>query len=92
VGLIGATKSDALETITHLLEDRGQLSAVRPEPEAVVETLESKGVEYTTWDGWLQLDEHEQALGASSHDAEGNPRERVKVVDREEMVRVSRQG
>ena len=92
VGLIGATKSDALETITHLLEDRGQLSAVRPEPEAVVETLESKGVEYTTWDGWLQLDEHEQSLGAAAVDAAGSPRERVKVVDREEMVRVSRQG
>lgn len=92
VGLIGATKSDALETITHLLEDRGSLSAQRPEPEAIIETLEAKGIEYTTWDGWLQLDEHEQALGASSHDAEGNPRERVKVIDREEMVRVSRQS
>mgnify|MGYP002651760804 CR=1 FL=1 len=35
---------------------------------------------------------HEQALGASSHDAEGNPRERVKVVDRDEMTRISREG
>ena len=59
---------------------------------ATYRALDAKGIEYTTWDGWLQLDEHEQALGASSHDAEGNPRERVKVVDREEMVRVSRQG
>lgn len=36
------------------------------------------------------LDEYEQSLGQSSHDAEGNPRERVKVVERDEMVAVSR--
>jgi len=90
VGLIGATKSDALETTTHLLADREALSAERPDPQAVIETLEAKGVEYTTWDGWLKLDEHEQSLGAVSHDAEGNPRERIKVTERQEMVRVSR--
>jgi len=91
VGLIGATKSDALETVTHLVEDRASLADPdRPEPQAVVELLEDKGVQYTTWDGWLALDEYEQSLGQSSHDAEGNPRERVKVVERDEMISVSR--
>jgi len=93
VGLIGATKSDALETVTHLLEDRPLLPApTSPDPESVNHVLEARGVEYTTWEGWLALDEHEQSLGQSSHDAEGNPRERVKVVEREEMVAVSREG
>lgn len=93
VGLIGATKSDALETINHLLEDRTALADPDfPEPSAIESLLEEKGVEYTTWDGWLDLDEYEQNLGQSSHDAEGNPRERVKVVDRDEMLSVSRRG
>ncbi|MCD1145289.1 FAD-dependent oxidoreductase [Kocuria sp. LUK] len=93
VGLIGATKSDALETVTHLLEDRPVLpAATSPDPRSVVDLLEARGVAYTTWEGWLALDEHEQALGQSSHDAEGNPRERVKVVERDEMVSVSRDG
>ena len=58
----------------------------------MVELLESKDVQYTTWDGWLALDEYEQSLGQSSHDAEGNPRDRVKVVERDEMISVSRNG
>ena len=93
VGLIGATKSDALETVNHLLEDRPLLPPLsHPDPQSVNDVLEARGVEYTTWEGWLALDEYEQALGQSSHDAEGNPRERVKVVEREEMVSVSREG
>ena len=91
VGLIGATKSDALETVNHLIEDHASLAdPENPEPEAVVGLLEEKGVPYTTWEGWLTLDEHEQGLGQASQDAQGNPRERVKVVERDEMVAVSR--
>lgn len=91
VGLIGATKSDALETITHLLEDVADLEgAQQPDSGAITATMDAKGIKYTTWDGWLQLDEHEQSLGAAAQDAAGNPRERVKVVDRDEMVRISR--
>ena len=89
VGLIGSTKSDALETITHLLDDRAY-TAEAPEEGAVVDLLESQGVEYTTWEGWRALDAHEQRLGAERTDAAGNPRQRVKVVPREEMVRICR--
>ena len=91
VGLIGSTKGDALETITHLLSDREELPlAVEAAPESVVELLDSRGVEFTTWEGWLELDAHEKALGAAA--SEGGPvqRERIKVVPREDMVAVSR--
>lgn len=91
VGLIGSTKSDALETVTHLLEDRDSLyTAEAADPAAIEAFLEGKGIRFTSWEGWLRLDEHEQALGAQSQDAAGEPRARVKVVDREEMTRISR--
>lgn len=91
VGLIGSTKSDALETITHLLEDRPDLyTATQPEVDSINAHMDAKGIEYTTWEGWQKLDEHEKALGAQSKDAAGEPRARVKVVDREEMIKVSR--
>ncbi len=84
VGLIGHTKGDALETITSLLEDRqGLVPAEEPDPDAVEQFLLAKGCEYTTWDGWRQLDGHERELGAA------RGRERIKVVERAEMVRVS---
>ncbi|ATG55616.1 pyridine nucleotide-disulfide oxidoreductase [Brachybacterium ginsengisoli] len=95
VGLIGATKSDALETIASLLEDidAGTLPvAPEREEDAILRLLEDRGVQYTTWDGWTALDEHEKALGAAAVDADGEPRARIKVVEREEMVRVSRAG
>ena len=85
VGLIGHTKSDAMETIECLLEDRE--SWWRPasaEAAAIPELLESRRVPYTTIEGWHRLDEHELSLG----EAEG--RTRIKVVPREDMTRVSR--
>ncbi|MER2137266.1 MAG: hypothetical protein ABS909_05320, partial [Arthrobacter sp.] len=97
VGLIGHTKGDALETIGYLLEDRRTLPAAEePEPEAIIRLLEERGVEYTTWEGWKRLDAHEKSLGAAY--VHGDPgigelvRERVKVVDREEMTRISREA
>jgi len=84
VGLIGHTKSDATETIRHLVEDAPALPpAPMPEPAAVIERLERAGVTYLTWSGWELLDAYERELGA----AEG--RERIKVVPRDEMVAIS---
>ncbi|WP_091326643.1 FAD-dependent oxidoreductase [Arthrobacter sp. cf158] len=98
VGLIGHTKGDALETIGFLLEDRLTLPPARnPDPQAIIDLLEERGVEYTTWEGWNRLDAHEAALGAAwtsgeGSNAEGNGvvRERIKVVPREEMIQISR--
>lgn len=85
VGLIGSTKSDAMETVKHLLQGQTYWwTPAHPEPEAVTELLDSRGVMYTDLDGWHNLDAHERALG----EAEG--RERVKVVPRDEMLRVAR--
>jgi ferredoxin--NADP+ reductase len=95
VGLIGATKSDANETVACLLEDleTGTVPhAADRDNDAILRLLDAKGVEYTTWDGWMALENHEIAQGAEHLDAEGNPRERLKVVDREEMVRIAREG
>ncbi|MHA7305622.1 FAD-dependent oxidoreductase [Arthrobacter sp. TMN-49] len=91
VGLIGHTKGDALETITHLLADRAGLPlAAFPGNEAVTDLLDSRGVKFTSWEGWNDLDAHEKALGVAASEAGPVQRERIKVVARDEMVNVSR--
>ena len=89
VGLIGHTKSDAMETIAHLVADvqTGVLSAPAVEDD-VLDLLDERAVEYTTWSGWLALDAHERELGATHV----HTRERVKVVPRDEQVAISRSG
>lgn len=87
VGLIGHTKGDADEMVACLLEDyrNGLLDA--PEdarPDAMREFLDSRQHPYTTWEGWLRLDAYERALGQREN------RERVKVVEREDMLQASR--
>jgi ferredoxin/flavodoxin---NADP+ reductase len=93
VGLIGHTKSDATETIKHLVEDvtRGDAgeaptlrTAVEPDPAVVTEFLASRGVPVVEWSHWEVLDAHERALG------EAAGRERIKVVPREEMTAIAR--
>ncbi|MGM7680203.1 FAD-dependent oxidoreductase [Microbacterium sp. A94] len=85
VGLIGHTKSDAMETVQHLVNDQG--SWWHPEnsaEEAIPALLAERGVKWTDLDGWHRLDQHELALG------EPHERVRIKVVPRDEMVRISR--
>lgn len=85
VGLIGHTKSDAMETVAHLVKDQASWwSPADPSEEAVTALLDARGVVYTNLEGWRRLDNHEKELGAP------HGRERIKVVDREEMIRVSR--
>ncbi|MFF1505917.1 FAD-dependent oxidoreductase [Streptomyces sp. NPDC058326] len=86
VGLIGHTKGDANETVANLLDDFANgrlLTPEAPEADAVVSFLEGKGLTYTTWEGWYALDAAEKALG------EPQGRERVKIVEREDMLRAS---
>ena len=85
VGLIGHTKSDAKETVEHLLGD--EHSWWTPEAydqDAVPALLRERGVAWTDIDGWIRLDQHEMALG------EPHGRTRIKVVPREDMISVSR--
>ena len=60
--------------------------------EAMVALLESRGVEFTTWEGWELLDAYEQALGESYGELPGGrgTRERIKVVSRRAMTDISR--
>ncbi len=84
VGLIGHTKSDAMETIKHVMNGQADWwSPEHPDEEAVTALLKSRGVEFTNLGGWHNLDEHELALGAPTG------RTRIKVVDRDEMVAIS---
>jgi ferredoxin/flavodoxin---NADP+ reductase len=85
VGLIGHTKSDAMETISHVVTDQANWwSPAHPDEASVVTLLDERGVQYTNLAGWHALDQHELALG------EAAGRTRVKVVPRDEMVQISR--
>ncbi|MFC3450401.1 FAD-dependent oxidoreductase [Amycolatopsis speibonae] len=85
VGLIGHTKGDAAETIASLLADADNLATPAvDDPDAILGFLAERGVPFTTWDGWGKLDAHEKSLGVP------HGRERVKVVERDEMTRISR--
>ena len=83
IGLIGHTKSDALETITNLIADRATWwQPSNPDEQAVTELLEGKRVAYVTWADWLKVDAEELRLGS----LEG--RERVKLFDRADYKRI----
>ena len=85
IGLIGHTKGDAAETVANLLADAPALRrAEHTDPDAILGFLAERRVPFTTWAGWGRLDEYERSLGRP----EG--RERVKVVEWDDMVRVSR--
>ncbi len=85
VGLIGHTKSDAMETVRHIINDQGSWwQPEHPDEAAIPALLAERGVAWTDLGGWHRLDEHEISLGTP------HERARIKVVPRDEMVRVSR--
>jgi ferredoxin--NADP+ reductase len=82
-GVIGTNKKDALETITHLLEDAAAgrlLHPESPEPGSVEDLLGSRGVRYVSFEDWQAIDEAEVGRG------EPHGRPRVKFVRVEEML------
>jgi len=83
VGLIGHTKSDAAQTVAHLLEATTETATARG-TEDVDGYFAERGVEVATFEHWERLDAHEVALG----EAEG--RLRIKVPTREEMLAAGR--
>ncbi len=84
VGLIGHTKSDAAETIAHLLDDLpGLPSAPARDREAVDALLTAKGLLVTDFTGWDRLDAHELAAG------EPHGRARIKVISRSSMTEIA---
>ena len=85
VGLIGHTKSDAAETVGHLLADTRPTAPGR-EPGAVDRYFADRGVDVVGFEGWERLDAHEVALG------EAAGRTRIKVAGRAEMLEVGLGG
>jgi ferredoxin--NADP+ reductase len=88
-GVIGNSRPDAVETMGCLVEDAqaagsAAFTAEDGDPQAILDFLGAKGVEYVEWHHWEALDTHEQALGAQLGRGA-----RVKLVDRAEMVAVS---
>lgn len=86
IGLIGSTKSDALETVTNLIED---VQAGRtwhpadPDEHAIIDLLNERDITYTQLEHWHQLDAAERALG------EPHGRERIKIVSRADQLHAS---
>ena len=53
------------------------------DPDAILSVLDSRGIDYTTWEGWHRLDAAERAAGESDT---AHPRERKKIVEWEDML------
>lgn len=85
VGLIGHTKSDAIETIAQLIADQSKWwQPKHPQESSIVELLTARGVEFVGWPSWLLIDAQEKKLGQAQN------RKRVKLVEREDFLEVAR--
>lgn len=94
VGLIGSTKSDALETVENVLADwaaseqKGRVAAlVNASGSAdadIAELLAERGVQPLDYAAWQRVDEYERALGAAAE------REHIKVISEDELRAIAR--
>ena len=85
VGLIGHTKSDAIETIAQIIEDKNTWwQPASPSEESVTEMLVSRKVEFVGWPEWLRIDAEEKRIGKTQE------RERVKLVEREDFLAIAK--
>jgi ferredoxin--NADP+ reductase len=85
VGLIGHTKSDAIETIAQIIEDKQTWwQPTSPSEESVTALLTSRKIDFVGWPEWLRIDAEEKRLGESQE------RERIKLVEREDFLTVAK--
>ncbi len=85
-GVIGTNKKDAQETVNALLEDLATgtyLQPSDPDPQTIEALLEERVPALVTYEGWSEIDRHEQALG------EPHGRPRVKLTRIEQLLRVA---
>jgi ferredoxin--NADP+ reductase len=85
VGLIGHTKSDAIETIAQIIQDKQTWwQPASPSEESVTALLSSRKIDFVGWPEWLRIDAEEKRLG------ESQARERIKLVEREDFLTVAK--
>ena len=85
VGLIGHTKSDAIETIAQVIEDKSNWwQPTSLSEESITELLTSRDIDFVGWPEWLRIDAEEKRLG------EAQERERIKLVEREDFLTVAK--
>ncbi|MFZ1926083.1 MAG: FAD-dependent oxidoreductase [Solirubrobacteraceae bacterium] len=85
-GVIGTNKKDAQQTVDALLEDLSaekHLDPTEPDPDAIESLLAERVPALVTYEGWSQIDRHEQARG------EPHGRPRVKLTRIDELLRVA---
>ncbi|KJL32468.1 FAD-dependent oxidoreductase [Microbacterium oxydans] len=75
VGLIGSTKSDAAQTVRHLVDDLAAADVSERDADPIAHLTDAVDLE-----GWLRIDAAERGAGAE------RGRERTKIVDRTEML------
>lgn len=83
VGLIGSTKSDALETVETMLLDWRSIGRGPSSDSPIEELLEGRHVEFSGKGGWKRLENYEAALGKPQG------KRSVKVKSDHEMKRIS---
>lgn len=95
VGLIGSTKSDALQIVANMLEDLAKSSlevcesalpgrlAIDREPKSIENLLASRGVDVVDLDGWKRVDDFEVESGMAEN------RARKKVVSKQMLINIA---
>ena len=87
VGLIGHTKSDAIETIAQIIEDKNNWwQPASPSEDSITDLLTSRNIDFVGWPEWLRIDAEEKRLG------EAQERERIKLVEREDFLAVAKKN
>lgn len=88
VGLIGSTKSDALETVESILEDWAQSDGkgriARNAELDIVDLLTERGVRPLDYAAWQRVDTYEREMGAQVE------REHIKVIDENQLRQIAR--
>lgn len=82
-GVIGTNKPDSVETVNAMLQDVPTLPGAQdPNPDAIVELLQSRGVRYVTAEEWDRISQTEIARGAAQN------RPRVKLIEKHDMLKM----
>ena len=85
IGLIGHTKSDAIETIAQIIEDKNNWwEPASPSENSIIDLLTSRNIDFVGWPEWLKIDAEEKRLG------EAQERERIKLVEREDFLAIAK--